>query len=223
MNCAGSSCSLRSSHLWWGFCSFVSFVFVRKHSTPNLGHLLLTQNNKSEANICWVRRFTIEVYSVGSRAEARLSTLFRYGGRPFLISVPVKSHPKPQVGATSGIQNTQNRFGMSPFIHQFKSSFFGGEMVTRWWELSQSERREWFQALSQCSHSPPPPPRRFERNHLFSSFPINFAGDSRNTTRSRPKSQTVSAGMKRRTSGARELSETVSWKIGANNQSLAYF
>ena len=41
---------------------------------PNLGHLLLTQNNKNKAIICGGSFCILELYWVGLGAEARLST-----------------------------------------------------------------------------------------------------------------------------------------------------
>ena len=53
----------------------VSKVFFQLETLyPNLGHLLLTQNNGNKAIIDAVQKCIIEVYSVGSRSEARLST-----------------------------------------------------------------------------------------------------------------------------------------------------
>ena len=46
-----------------------------------------------------VQNCIIEVYSVGLGAEARLSTFIRYGGRPFLISVPALTHRKYQIAS----------------------------------------------------------------------------------------------------------------------------
>ena len=87
--------------------SVVSKVFFQLETLyPNLGHLLLTQNNGNKAIIDAVQKCIIEVYSVGSRSEARLSTFIRYGGRPFLISVPdhssvkVTEHAKQRLIAT---------------------------------------------------------------------------------------------------------------------------